>query len=60
MERKELPGNQEYQGEEKNGKKEGFGIMLYENRNRYEGEFKDDKRNGIGITYVHNGDRYEG
>ena len=53
-----------YEGEVKNGKKEGKGIEYYNNGDRYEGDFKNDKYDGKGIYYFNHGefkgDRYEG
>lgn len=44
-----------YVGDLKDGKKEGYGKMVYENGNIYEGEWKDDKRNGQGKFYTPKG-----
>ena len=52
--------NGTYEGEIKNGKREGKGIMYYNDGNRYEGEFKNGQREGKGIMYYKDGDRYEG
>ena len=52
--------NGKYEGEFKNGKREGKGIMYYNSGNRYEGEFKNGKFEGRGIYYYRDGDRYEG
>ena len=49
-----------YEGEIKNGKKEGHGIMRYSNGYIYEGEWKNGKREGKGIYRLINKDRYEG
>jgi len=38
-----------YDGDWKNGKKEGKGIYYYNNGNRYEGDWKNDLREGKGI-----------
>jgi hypothetical protein len=35
-----------YEGDHKEGKKEGKGTMKYANGDKCEGEFKDDKING--------------
>ncbi|NUM34683.1 MAG: hypothetical protein HUU50_09070 [Candidatus Brocadiae bacterium] len=45
--------NDIYEGEIKDGKRNGYGIFYYLNGNQYEGEWKDDKRNGYGIEYKH-------
>ena len=40
-----------YFGGDKNGKKEGYGIMLYENSSIYFGEWENDQKNGNGILF---------
>ena len=55
----------EYDGEWKDGKKEGKGIMYWNNGERYEGDWKNDKIEGKGIYYYveyneYDIDRYEG
>ena len=40
-----------YFGEHKNGKKEGYGIMLYKNGSIYFGEWEDDLKKGNGIFH---------
>lgn len=52
-------GGQEYRGEWKNGKKEGFGIASY-GTGEYFGGWKDNKREGHGIMAIHTGDVFEG
>ena len=52
--------NGKYIGDLKNDKREGNGIMYYNDGDKYEGEFKSDKREGKGIYYYKEGDRYEG
>ena len=51
-----------YVGELKNDKREGKGIMYYNDGDIYEGEYKNDKKEGKGIYYFNNGqwkgDRY--
>ena len=49
-----------YEGDWKNGLKEGKGVYYYKNGNRYEGDYQNDKREGKGIKYYKNGDKYEG
>ena len=49
MEIKNLPDENEYRGEQKDGKKEGFGILFFKGGDKYEGEFKNDERNGKAI-----------
>ena len=50
-----------YEGDFKNGKKDGKGTMTYKNEYIYEGNWKDGKRDGKGI-YLNktNKDKYEG
>jgi hypothetical protein len=49
-----------YDGEIKNGKMEGKGVIHSQNGHRYEGEFKENKLWGKG-TYIHkNGNKYVG
>ena len=43
-----------YFGEHKNGKKEGYGIMLYKNGSIYFGEWEDELKKGNGV--FHKGD----
>ena len=43
--------NGRYEGEVKNGKPEGKGILYCKNGNRYEGDFKNGKKEGKGIFY---------
>ena len=38
-----------YQGEMKNNKREGKGMMYYNSGDKYEGEYKNDQKNGKGI-----------
>ena len=49
-----------YEGEMKDGKRNGKGIFYFDNDDRYEGDWKDDKMNGKGIYYSNSGNRYEG
>ena len=49
-----------YEGDWKNGHKEGKGIYYFNNGNRYEGDWKNGQKEGKGIFYCKNGDRYEG
>ena len=44
-----------YEGEWKNGLREGKGIYYFNDGDRYEGDFKNDKREGKGIFYYNNG-----
>ena len=50
----------EYKGELKNNKRDGKGIMIYNNGNKYEGEWKNDVKEGKGIMISNNGNKYEG
>jgi hypothetical protein len=49
-----------YEGEWKDGVRDGRGILMYANGNVYEGEWKDSVRDGRGILMYANGDVYEG
>lgn len=49
-----------YDGEWKDGKAEGFGVMTWVNGDRYEGEWKEDMLNGQGTFSFPNGEIYEG
>ena len=49
-----------YEGDFKNDKPEGKGIVYYKNGDRYEGDFKNGTSDGKGIYYHKNGDIYEG
>ena len=64
MERKKWSVGQEYQGEEKDGKSDGFGILFFVSGvdcgNRYEGEFRNGSINGKGIEYWTDDDWLEG
>jgi len=61
------PDGRHYEGEYKNNKRDGYGIMtyqdgsLYQEGSHYEGEWKNDKRDGQGVmTYLDDGRRLEG
>lgn len=45
---------------DKNGKKQGYGVLKMENGDVYKGEFKDDKYEGSGVYYSENGDIFDG
>ena len=49
-----------YVGEIKNEKRDGKGIMYYNDGTKYEGEQKNDNREGYGVFTLNYGDRYEG
>jgi len=44
-----------YVGKLKNGKKEGFGTLTFEDGTKYEGEFKNDLYHGNGTLLYPNG-----
>ena len=49
-----------YDGEIKNGLKNGYGKYYWEDGNKYEGEWKDNVLHGIGTYYWKSGAKYEG
>ena len=49
-----------YEGEFKNGKKEGKGRIYYKNKDKKGGDMKDDLKEGKGILYYNSGRKYEG
>jgi hypothetical protein len=49
-----------YEGEWKDGKREGFGILIKKDIAEFIGEFIDDKVNGFGKVIYENGDEYIG
>ena len=49
-----------YEGEYRNGKRNGQGVYYFAGGGCYEGEFSDNMYNGHGILYTDTGDRYEG
>jgi hypothetical protein len=49
-----------YQGDVKNGKREGWGICAFKDRSYYEGEWVADQMDGKGIYVKADGSRYEG
>ena len=53
-------GEIEYEGDIKDGLKEGKGIYYWTSGSRYEGDWKNNEPNGKGIKYFANGERYEG
>jgi formylglycine-generating enzyme required for sulfatase activity len=49
-----------YEGEWKDGQREGQGVMVFANGDRYEGEWKGDEMEGQGIYIFASGNRYQG
>jgi len=49
-----------YEGEWKDGIKNGKGTYYFKSGDRYEGEWKDGIKNGKGTYYYNDGNRYEG
>ncbi|KAJ8920712.1 hypothetical protein NQ315_004851, partial [Exocentrus adspersus] len=49
-----------YKGSWKDGKKDGYGWMLYDHNNWYEGGWCADKKQGLGYRQYKNGSRYKG
>ena len=50
----------EYEGEIRNGKPDGFGILIRFDGKKYVGNFKDGKMDGQGMFIFSSGDKYEG
>lgn len=50
----------DYYGALKEGKANGHGIAIFNNRGLYDGEWKNNRRHGKGKYIWHNGDRYVG
>ena len=50
----------EYEGEIRNGKPDGFGILIRFDGKKYVGNFKDGKMDGQGTESSPYGDNYEG
>jgi len=44
--------SQQYVGDWKDNKKHGYGILIYDNRDKYEGNWKNDNRHGKGTYWV--------
>ena len=51
---------EKYEGEIKDGKRHGRGVMKYANRSEYDGQWKDGKRHGRGVFEYANGGRTDG
>jgi hypothetical protein len=49
-----------YDGEYKNGSRNGCGTFTFANRRQYVGQFQSDQFQGMGIWKLENGDRYIG
>ena len=49
-----------YQGQWRNKKKHGYGILVEEDCSKYIGRFKNDKKSGEGWLFWPNGDYYSG
>ena len=50
----------EYEGEIRNGKPNGFGILIWFDGRKYVGNFKDEEMDGQGMFIFSSGDKYEG
>lgn len=55
-----FPSGNRYDGELRDGRRNGCGTLSFSNGRRYVGQFKDDQFNGLGIWTLENGDRYIG
>lgn len=49
-----------YEGNWKNGAREGHGIMIWKDGDKYDGNYENGVRSGQGTYYFANGNRYEG
>ena len=49
-----------YEGEIRNAKPDGFGILIWFDGRKYVGNFKDGKMDGQGMFIFSSGDKYEG
>jgi len=49
-----------YEGEWKNGKRDGFGVLCWGEESKFMGYFEDDKVIGYGKLWQDNGDMYKG
>ncbi len=49
-----------YEGQVKDGKRDGSGEMFFPDGSRYRGEFKDDRYEGYGVFSFPDGSSYEG
>ncbi|MBD2056125.1 pentapeptide repeat-containing protein [Oculatella sp. FACHB-28] len=54
------PNGDRYDGEFRDGKRNGCGTFTFENGRNYVGQFRDDQFQGQGIWTLENGDRYIG
>lgn len=50
----------EYKGDIKNGLRDGYGTLIYEDGDKYVGNFKKNLFNGKGSYYFKGGSKYEG
>ena len=49
-----------YEGEVRDGVKEGYGTLILENGDKYEGQWKQDMKEGFGVLTFSTGDVYTG
>jgi len=49
-----------YEGEYKEGKAHGYGVLITPDKSRYEGEFKNNRMHGHGIIKSNDGKQIEG
>ena len=52
--------DQRFEGELRDGKENGRGVLTFTDGSRYEGEYRDGKFNGRGVYAYADGGRYEG
>jgi hypothetical protein len=55
-----LPSGDLFQGEFRDGQRNGYGIYYYANSDRFEGAYRNDERNGQGVYYHLSGNQFHG
>ena len=55
-----MKGGIKYEGDFKDGKMEGQGVLTIKGKGTYKGEFKDGKKHGHGVYTQNDGQKLEG
>ena len=55
-----LKNDNKYEGNWKNGKKNGHCVVHFSNGDHYKGNFEDNKKQGYGVYTLSNGNKYDG